>query len=84
MLTTSRQGRQGVCDRKVETVAVLFLCGPFLNSSLGKPTCHCAQPDDPGYGPTSRLTPTPAHQQPGSGNVCRLLIFRLTSRETAA
>jgi hypothetical protein len=22
----------------------------------GKPTCHCAQPDDPGHGPTVRLT----------------------------
>src|SRR6202162_2281495 len=22
----------------------------------GKPTCHCAQPDDPGHGPTLRLT----------------------------
>jgi hypothetical protein len=22
----------------------------------GKPTCHCVQPDDPGHGPTLRLT----------------------------
>lgn len=22
----------------------------------GKPACHCAQPDDPGHGPTLRLT----------------------------
>jgi hypothetical protein len=22
----------------------------------GKPTCHCAEPDDPGHGPTLRLT----------------------------
>ena len=22
----------------------------------GKPTCHCAQPDDPGHGPSLRLT----------------------------
>src|SRR5207237_6954789 len=22
----------------------------------GKPTCHCAQPNDPGHGPTLRLT----------------------------
>lgn len=22
----------------------------------GKPTCHCAQPEDPGHGPTLRLT----------------------------
>jgi hypothetical protein len=22
----------------------------------GKPTCHCAQPDDPGHGPTWRMT----------------------------
>jgi hypothetical protein len=22
----------------------------------GKPTCHCARPDDPGHGPTLRLT----------------------------
>ncbi|MBV8906437.1 MAG: hypothetical protein JOZ22_22585 [Acidobacteriia bacterium] len=22
----------------------------------GKPTCHCAQPDDPGHGPTLRMT----------------------------
>lgn len=22
----------------------------------GKPNCHCAQPDDPGHGPTLRLT----------------------------
>ncbi len=22
----------------------------------GKPTCHCAQPDDPGHGPNLRLT----------------------------
>src|SRR3954470_10098025 len=22
----------------------------------GKPTCHCAQPDDPGHGPSLRIT----------------------------
>jgi len=22
----------------------------------GKPSCHCARPDDPGHGPTTRLT----------------------------
>jgi len=22
----------------------------------GKPTCHCSHPDDPGHGPTLRLT----------------------------
>lgn len=29
-------------------VGAVFRCG--------KPTCHCAQPDDPGHGPTMRLT----------------------------
>ncbi|MFN0106812.1 MAG: DUF6788 family protein [Bryobacteraceae bacterium] len=29
-------------------VAVIRRCG--------KPTCHCAQPDDPGHGPSLRLT----------------------------
>jgi hypothetical protein len=29
-------------------VGAVFRCG--------KPSCHCAQPDDPGHGPTMRLT----------------------------
>lgn len=29
-------------------VGAVFRCG--------KPTCHCAQPDDPGHGPNLRLT----------------------------
>ena len=40
-----------------------FQLGDFRPGSVtgiirrcGKPTCHCAQPDDPGHGPTLRLT----------------------------
>ncbi len=31
-------------------------CVTGMVRRCGKPTCHCAQPDDPGHGPTLRLT----------------------------
>jgi len=31
-------------------------CVTGLVRRCGKPTCHCARPDDPGHGPTLRLT----------------------------
>jgi len=31
-------------------------CVTRIVRRCGKPTCHCAQPDDPGHGPTLRLT----------------------------
>ena len=31
-------------------------CVTGIVRRCGKPTCHCAQPDDPGHGPTLRLT----------------------------
>jgi hypothetical protein len=31
-------------------------CVTGIVRRCGKPTCHCAEPDDPGHGPTLRLT----------------------------
>lgn len=31
-------------------------CVTGIVRRCGKPTCHCAHPDDPGHGPTLRLT----------------------------
>jgi hypothetical protein len=31
-------------------------CISSVHRRCGKPTCHCAQPDDPGHGPLRRLT----------------------------
>jgi hypothetical protein len=31
-------------------------CVTGIVRRCGKPTCHCAQPNDPGHGPTLRLT----------------------------
>jgi hypothetical protein len=28
----------------------------LMNRRCGKPTCHCSKADDPGHGPTKRLT----------------------------
>lgn len=49
-------------QRHVLSAAISSL-GDFRPGSItgivrrcGKPTCHCAQPDDPGHGPNLRLT----------------------------
>jgi hypothetical protein len=59
----------------------------------GKPNCHCAQPDDPGHGPTWRLTykrhgktvtealPTPAAVRKAEGEIAEFRHFRELSRE---
>ena len=50
-------------QRRAALVAHLSRLGDLRPGSVtgivrrcGKPTCHCAQPDDPGHGPTLRLT----------------------------
>jgi Family of unknown function (DUF6788) len=59
----------------------------------GKPTCHCAQPDDPGHGPTLRLTykwrgktvtealPTPAAVRKAEQEIAEFRNYRQLSRE---
>jgi hypothetical protein len=58
----------------------------------GKPTCHCAQPDDPGHGPTLRLTykvqgktisealPTPASVRKAEREIAEFRKFQELSR----
>jgi len=58
----------------------------------GKPTCHCAQPDDPGHGPTLRLTykvqgktisealPTPASVRKAEQEIAEFRKFQDLSR----
>ena len=58
----------------------------------GKPTCHCAQPDDPGHGPTLRLTykaegktisealPTPATVRKAEQEIAEFRKFQDLSR----
>jgi len=58
----------------------------------GKPTCHCAQPDDPGHGPTLRLTykvqgktisealPTPAAVRKAEREIAEFRNFQELSR----
>ena len=50
-------------QRRALLVAQLARLGDLRPGSVtgivrrcGKPTCHCAQPHDPGHGPTLRLT----------------------------
>lgn len=59
----------------------------------GKPTCHCAQPDDPGHGPHLRLTyksagktvtealPTPAAVRKAQHDIAEFRRFQQWSRE---
>ena len=58
----------------------------------GKPTCHCSQADDPGHGPTLRLTykvqdksiseslPTPASVQKAEREIAEFRKFQELSR----
>jgi hypothetical protein len=58
----------------------------------GKPTCHCARPDDPGHGPTLRLTykaenktvsealPTPAAVRKAEQEIAEFRKFQELSR----
>jgi hypothetical protein len=58
----------------------------------GKPTCHCARPDDPGHGPTLRLTykvqgktisealPTPAAVRKAEREITEFRRFQELSR----
>ena len=58
----------------------------------GKPSCHCAQPDDPGHGPTLRLTykvqgktisqalPTPASVRKAEREIAEFRKFQELSR----
>jgi hypothetical protein len=62
-------------------------------SRCGKPTCHCAAPDDPGHGPHLRLTykaagktvtealPTPAAVRKAQHEIAEFRRFQQWSRE---
>jgi len=59
----------------------------------GKPTCHCAQPDDPGHGPNLRLTyklrgktvtealPTPAAVRKAEQEIAEFRNYQQLNRE---
>ena len=59
----------------------------------GKPTCHCAQPDDPGHGPNLRLTykwrgktvtealPSPAAVRKAEQEIAEFRNYQQLSRE---
>jgi hypothetical protein len=53
----------GLEARRSELLAAITTLGDMRPGSIvgavrrcGKPTCHCAQPDDPGHGPSLRIT----------------------------
>lgn len=62
----------------------------------GKPTCHCAQPDDPGHGPNLRLTyksegktiseslPTTAAQRKAEREIAEFRRFQQISKDLVA
>jgi hypothetical protein len=66
-------------------VGAVFRCG--------KPSCHCAQPDDPGHGPNMRLThkvggktvtealPTPAAVRKAEQEIAEFRRYRELSHE---
>lgn len=50
-------------DHRIQLLRQMARLGDFRTGSItgtvgrcGKPTCHCAQPRDPGHGPNFRLT----------------------------
>jgi hypothetical protein len=51
------EAKRSVLFRKLTAVGD-FRRGSITTTSgkCGKPTCHCAKPDDPGHGPNVRLT----------------------------
>jgi hypothetical protein len=67
-------------------------CVTGIVRRCGKPTCHCAQPDDPGHGPTLRLTfkvqgktisealPTPAAVRKAEQEITQFRRFQELSR----
>jgi hypothetical protein len=67
-------------------------CVTGIVRRCGKPTCHCAQPDDPGHGPTLRLTykvqgktisealPTPASVRKAEREIAEFRKFHELSR----
>ena len=53
----------GLEAQRSELLAAITTLGDMRPGSIvgavrrcGKPTCHCAQPDDPGHGPSLRIT----------------------------
>lgn len=85
--------------QRSELVAQLAQLGDLRPGSVtgivrrcGKPTCHCAQPDDPGHGPTLRLTykadgktisealPTPAAVRKAEQEIAEFRKFQELSR----
>ena len=57
------QSIQQLEQHRNELLSNLAALGDFRPGSIsaivrrcGKPTCHCARPDDPGHGPNLRLT----------------------------
>lgn len=62
----------------------------------GKPTCHCAQPEDPGHGPTLRLTyksrgktitealPTPAAVRKAENEIAEFRRYQQLTHELVA
>ena len=67
-------------------------CVTDIVRRCGKPTCHCAQPEDPGHGPTRRLTykvegktisealPTPAAVRKAEQEIAEFRKFQELSR----
>lgn len=87
-------------QQRRDLFAALSALGDFRPGSVtgivrrcGKPTCHCAQPDDPGHGPNLRLTykrdgktvsesfPTPAAQRKAEREIAEFRRFQQLNRE---
>jgi hypothetical protein len=86
--------------RRVDLLGSLASLGDLRPGSIvgvmrrcGKPTCHCAQPEDPGHGPSLRLThklkgktvtealATPAAVRKAEREVAEFRTFREISHE---
>jgi hypothetical protein len=87
-------------SRRADLLGSLSSLGDLRSGSIvavirrcGKPTCHCAQPEDPGHGPSLRLThklkgktvtealPTPAAVRKTELEVAEFRKFREISHE---
>ena len=87
-------------SRRADLLGSLSSLGDLRSGSIvavirrcGKPTCHCAQPEDPGHGPSLRLThkrkgktvtealPTPAAVRKAEREVAEFRKFREISHE---
>jgi uncharacterized protein DUF6788 len=91
-LSELEQHRSHLADQLTQLGDLRPGCVTGIVRRCGKPTCHCAQPDDPGHGPTLRLTykaqgktisetlPTPASVRKAEREIAEFRKFQELSR----